>query len=264
MSQTYAPAKKALGICDRCGWTYKLKELKDEVVDLNSTGLLVCPTCFDPDQPQLQVGRWPVDDPQALRNARPDTGVEASRWGEGGGYGVNVWNFRSGVDDWRSSNASAASLNTVVWNESSRTISVTQSQSGYMTIDYYKTAAGSGAYTSIDASTFNVIRMDIKLVGTTQNLGNLTPPWSGDAGKVFWTTSTTDSDNPFTSVHATHAEEPKWKESMGDQFVTMKWDLSADSDWTGTVTGLRIYLYSNTDSLNYKTFEVDSIRVEEN
>jgi hypothetical protein len=35
--------------------------------------ILVCPTCWEPDQPQLQLGMYPVNDPQALRNPRPDT-----------------------------------------------------------------------------------------------------------------------------------------------------------------------------------------------
>ena len=33
----------------------------------------MCPACWDPDQPQLKVGMFPVFDPQALRNPRPDT-----------------------------------------------------------------------------------------------------------------------------------------------------------------------------------------------
>ena len=32
----------------------------------------MCPECWDPDHPQLQLGMYPVDDPQALRNPRPD------------------------------------------------------------------------------------------------------------------------------------------------------------------------------------------------
>ena len=34
--------------------------------------MLVCKECWEPDQPQLQLGMYPVDDPQALRNPRPD------------------------------------------------------------------------------------------------------------------------------------------------------------------------------------------------
>jgi hypothetical protein len=32
----------------------------------------VCKSCWDPDQPQLQLGLYPVNDPQAVREPRPD------------------------------------------------------------------------------------------------------------------------------------------------------------------------------------------------
>lgn len=34
---------------------------------------------MDVDQPQLQLGKYAKDDPQALRNPRPDKGLAASR-----------------------------------------------------------------------------------------------------------------------------------------------------------------------------------------
>jgi len=46
--------------------------LKTEIIKTKKYDLLVCPECWDPDHPQLQLGMWPVDDPQALRNPRPD------------------------------------------------------------------------------------------------------------------------------------------------------------------------------------------------
>ena len=51
----YAAGKKAIGICDRCGFTYKLKDLKYEVQDQKKTGSRICPSCIDPDQPQYRV-----------------------------------------------------------------------------------------------------------------------------------------------------------------------------------------------------------------
>ena len=45
---------------------------------------MVCPSCWEPDQPQNQQGMYPVDDPQALRNPRPDNSYAQSRdiqWG---------------------------------------------------------------------------------------------------------------------------------------------------------------------------------------
>lgn len=79
MANRFASGKIALAICDRCGLTYLLKELRNEVVKGNITNLKVCPSCFDPDHPQLHLGDLPVDDPQALRDPRPDTGEDASR-----------------------------------------------------------------------------------------------------------------------------------------------------------------------------------------
>ena len=76
---SYASGKYALGICDRCGFTYKLHDLKEEVKNEAFTNIYTCPTCFDKDHPQLRVGREYIPDPQALYDARPDTGKLASR-----------------------------------------------------------------------------------------------------------------------------------------------------------------------------------------
>jgi len=44
-----------------------------------NTGLMVCPDCDDEDNPQLLLGRIRFNDPEALRNPRPDTGQSESR-----------------------------------------------------------------------------------------------------------------------------------------------------------------------------------------
>jgi hypothetical protein len=72
MPNRFASGKWAIAECDRCGQRYKLKELRRLVIKTKTTNILTCPTCWDPDQPQLQLGMYPVDDPQALRNPRPD------------------------------------------------------------------------------------------------------------------------------------------------------------------------------------------------
>jgi hypothetical protein len=69
----YASGKNAIAECDRCGQRFKLKILKTEIIKTKQYNLLVCPPCWDPDHPQLQLGMLPVDDPQALRNPRTDT-----------------------------------------------------------------------------------------------------------------------------------------------------------------------------------------------
>jgi hypothetical protein len=73
MASKFAFGKRAFGFCDYCGFRYPLKTLKSLTIKTKSTNILVCPTCWTPDQPQLQLGMYPVNDPQALRNPRPDT-----------------------------------------------------------------------------------------------------------------------------------------------------------------------------------------------
>jgi len=69
----FASAKNSIAMCDRCGFQYKLTALKKEIQKTKIYNLLVCPQCWDPDQPQLQLGMYPVDDPQAVRNPRNDS-----------------------------------------------------------------------------------------------------------------------------------------------------------------------------------------------
>jgi hypothetical protein len=69
----FASGKIAIAECDRCGQQFKLRQLKTEVIKTKLYQLLVCPECWDPDHPQLLLGMFPVDDPQALRNPRRDT-----------------------------------------------------------------------------------------------------------------------------------------------------------------------------------------------
>lgn len=73
MGNRFANGIKAIAECDRCGQQYKLKQLKTEIIKQRKYQILVCPECWDPDQPQLMLGTFPVDDPQALRNPRRDT-----------------------------------------------------------------------------------------------------------------------------------------------------------------------------------------------
>lgn len=80
MSARFASDKYALGLCDVCGFQYKLRELRSVMRKGWETNIKSCPTCWDPDHPQLKLGEFRVDDPQALRDPRPDSAeLEASR-----------------------------------------------------------------------------------------------------------------------------------------------------------------------------------------
>jgi hypothetical protein len=72
MPNRFANGVRAIAMCDRCGQQYKLKKLKTEIIKQRKYQLLVCEECWDPDQPQLMLGTFPVEDPQALRNPRRD------------------------------------------------------------------------------------------------------------------------------------------------------------------------------------------------
>jgi len=78
MGNRFASGKKAIAECDRCGQRFLLKRLKKEIIKGKTFNLLVCSECWDPDHPQLHLGEFPVDDPQALRNPRPDRSYVAS------------------------------------------------------------------------------------------------------------------------------------------------------------------------------------------
>ena len=84
MPTKYASGKHAISQCDRCGERYKLKELKKLVIKTKQVSILVCPECWDPDQPQLHLGMYPVNDPQAIREPRPDTSYVVSGVGANG------------------------------------------------------------------------------------------------------------------------------------------------------------------------------------
>jgi hypothetical protein len=76
----FASGKHAIAECDRCGFRFKLKQLKQLTIKTKNVNILVCPECWETDQPQLQLGMYPVDDPQALRNPRPDLSLAGTAY----------------------------------------------------------------------------------------------------------------------------------------------------------------------------------------
>ena len=84
MSNKFAAGKIAIASCDRCGFRYKLKELRELVIKTKNVNIYVCSECWEEDHPQLQLGMYPVEDPQALQMPRPELGIVTSRvyqWG---------------------------------------------------------------------------------------------------------------------------------------------------------------------------------------
>ena len=88
MANRFANGAKAFGFCDVCGFRFQLKKLKNLTVKTKQTQIKACPQCWTPDHPQLQLGMYPVEDPQAVRNPRRDTTYVTS--------GLNVDGYTSG------------------------------------------------------------------------------------------------------------------------------------------------------------------------
>jgi hypothetical protein len=108
MGNRFASGKHAIAECDRCGQRFKLKTLRKEIVKGRNYDLLVCNECWDPDHPQLHLGEFPVDDPQALLSPRPDrsyyaSGLDANGYLSGGSrdiqWGWNPVGGARGIDD---------------------------------------------------------------------------------------------------------------------------------------------------------------------
>jgi len=78
MPNRFSSGKFSIAECDRCGQRFKLKQLKKLTIKTKQVNILVCPECWEPDHPQLKLGMFPVDDPQAVRNPRPDTSYTRS------------------------------------------------------------------------------------------------------------------------------------------------------------------------------------------
>jgi len=97
MPNRFASGKHAIAECDRCGQRYKLKQLKKLTIKTKQVNILVCPECWEPDQPQLSLGLYPVNDPQAVRNPRPDVSYQVSgidvEGDPSGGSRIFQWGF---------------------------------------------------------------------------------------------------------------------------------------------------------------------------
>ena len=78
MTTMFSSGRFAIAECDRCGFRYKLTALKNLTIKTKNVSIKVCPECWEPDQPQLQLGMYPVNDPQAVREPRPDNSYVAS------------------------------------------------------------------------------------------------------------------------------------------------------------------------------------------
>ena len=77
MATRFASSKGKISFCDLCGQRYDLDKLKKIYIMGKLINTKRCPECWDPDHPQNWVGiigsQKVSNDPQALREPRPDT-----------------------------------------------------------------------------------------------------------------------------------------------------------------------------------------------
>ena len=70
---TYARGKKAVGLCQRCGFKYAYSTLRRD----GDTNLIVCPECYDIEHPAERP--IPTKDSTALYRPAPDLDAARSR-----------------------------------------------------------------------------------------------------------------------------------------------------------------------------------------
>lgn len=271
----YAKGSKAFGFCDRCGFRYKLKELRTETVNLSSTNLRVCPVCWDPDQPQNMLGRIPIDDPQALRDPRPLGAISGrdlqAAYREDFSTGT-AQTSPTRIDGWWASNG------TLAWNEASQSLNL---QSTDSTGDPYIIRGYNGGgvvpdYLSINTSLY-------KYVVTQFTVNSYPSRESGDTfeggfqGTLYWGTGTGQPPgipdpislsiqqqlmrSPYLLVTQPSVGFAQVDKDMASTFKIV-WDMTDNADWTGTVTTLRLdYFDARPGDLDAGDIDIDYIEV---
>lgn len=121
MGNKFSSGKNSIAECDRCGFRFKLKELRELVIKTKKVSIKVCPSCWEADHPQLMLGMYPVEDPQAVRQPRPDNSYYGAAPGGAGGSRQIQW----GWNPVGGGNAIAASPNSLVARAATGVVTVT-------------------------------------------------------------------------------------------------------------------------------------------
>ena len=110
MGIKYASGKHSIAECDRCGQRYKLKELRKLTIKTKQVSIKVCKECWEPDHPQLSLGLYPIFDPQAIREPRPDVSYYQSGLNVAGAQGEGSRMIQWGFNPVGGASASDAGL----------------------------------------------------------------------------------------------------------------------------------------------------------
>ena len=199
MGKAFASGKHAFGFCDICGFRYPLHELKTEVINLEQTDTRACPECWSPDNPQTQLGRHHFDDPQALRNPRPNgatSGRElpyAQRWEFAS---VTKLTNPTRFNGWWS----PPEAGTLTHNSEESMLTATPASGFYMNNGYNQGSAGNlkpdNVNLSINASLYKYATVMVRMNSFPEEPG---PP-DGWQGLMYWANDTTIT-NGLTLTH---------------------------------------------------------------
>ena len=259
----FAIGRHALGMCDRCGQQYKLKELRSEVINLEVTSFLVCPECWDPDNPQTQLGRYYFDDPQAVRDPRPPQSLNASRYS-----GAVRYDFTDSADDFtltRNTGGGDVSYGSVTHDSSAGTIvSKPDDTADGRTLNGIVSPTVSvrtaDIVDGVRVPSYVYVRVRVRIYDSDDGRDTLPAPSPNTSydGTMYWRTS-----SGAYSLSASSVSMPDWNQ-MGERYQVLTWDMSDNEDWLGAsgtvVTGLYwIFFTGLTKSGEY---EIDYVRFE--
>ena len=245
MASRFSSAKNSIAECDRCGFRYKLTDLRKLVIKTKVTNIKVCPQCWELEQPQLQIGMFPVNDPQAVMEPRPDISyyeVNGSRVIE---WGWNPVGGSSGFDAPLTPNSLVATgvVGDVTAGDDLVNTSFTVTASTAYD-DYGDTAIG---YAVDDSyfGTFGVATPGSVLGYSVDSCYDQTPPgtavifqlsgFTSDPGQAFFNTITCNGVT-LTSTSATTYQAIAWGAGVAGQWFWTGSQFNLVSGQTYTVT----------------------------
>jgi hypothetical protein len=277
MGRPFAVGKKAIGYCDRCGFQYLLKELRSEVVNMEETDVKACPECWDPDNPQTQLGRHYFSEAQALRNPRPVGGTSgrklpyAYRWDfENPTILTNPERF----DGWWVSNGILSYVSgndylTLAADEDSVNVG-----DPWMQIGYNGSTDPVWLDPGIDCSIYKHINIVIRVdrFPTGDNNDSLPRDFQGDIFFVLDNTTGAGvypysvdrfvraSNSSLIFVNAQAADGFSTDDRDMATYFKISWDMSSSPNWVGQCYGFRFDIF-DTRKADVAHNENESIQI---
>lgn len=262
MGRPFAAGKKAIGYCDRCGFQYLLKDLRSEVVNMEETDVKACPECWDPDNPQTQLGRHYFSEAQALRNPRPVGGTSgrelpySHRWDFVNSTVTTGSSTGTRVDNWWAVNASIsyASGNTYVTLDSDGSWSTPGDPN--INIGWNNSDTPTWLSPTVDCSVYKHINLVIRVDKFPELDESALYEWDFQGDVFFVLTdsgglsypysaaqSVSSSFSPLSFVNSQTVDGFKTSDKDMATYFKISWDMSSNPLWVGQCYGLRFDIF---------------------